>query len=190
VGPFRAFVAPPSRKVVVRTSLSPASTEDHLRESITPARWWNAPPAGSIAGSVRDGRLKVWVAAGRNSWRPVLDARIEADPDGGSIVSGSIASSRTVDAFSILWLFGALLLSGFLVLAALVGLVTGEPTVRDGGGRALSPPVALAVAVGVLLLFGAVGTGLPTLSRRMAAGDPDRLIAFVVSAIEGTVIAG
>jgi hypothetical protein len=130
------------------------------------------------------------VAAGRNSWRPILDARIEPDRDGGSTVSGSIASSRTVDAFSIVWLFGALLLSGFLVLAALIGLVTGEPTMRDGGGRALPPPLAFAVAVGVLILFGAAGVGLPALGRRISAGDPDRLIAFVVAAIDGTLISG
>jgi hypothetical protein len=142
--------------------------------------------AGDVVGSVRHGRIEAWVAGGRNSWRPIMQASILADPGGGSIVRGSVATKVWVNLFSLLWLAGAILLSGTMVIVAIVGMITGESLMRGGDGRPLAPLAALLIATGAFGLFIGSGLALPAIARRMTAGDPERLIDFVAIATSGT----
>jgi hypothetical protein len=185
---LKTIFFPPSRPVEVRSPLDPAAAEARLRAAIVPARMWQLPAVGAITGQVRAGRIRAWVAAGRNSWRPILSGRIEADAGGGSVVRGRIGPATWVNVFSLVWLIGALALSGTLLVAAIVGLVTGTPTIRSGQGAALAGPSAILLSLAVLLFFGGMGVALPWVARRMSTGDPDRLIAFLEEAVQGKAV--
>jgi hypothetical protein len=185
---LKSIFFPPPRPVEVRSSLDPTAAEARLQASIVPARMWQIPAVGAITGQVRGGRIRVWVAAGQNSWRPILSGRIETDASGGSVVRGRIGSATWVNVFSLVWLVGALALSGVFLVAAIAGAITGRPT-RGGGGEPVAPEVGVLLGLAALLIFGGAGLGLPFIARELSKGDPDRLVAFLVAALDGTVVA-
>ncbi len=179
---------PPPREFGIRTSLDAAATAARLAETMDRPSWWaTTRDAGAVVGRVRRGRVEAWVAGGRNSWRPILEATIQGNPGGGSIVRGKVAAKAWVNVFSLLWLAGAVVLSGIIVLVAIVGAVRGESLMRGGDGHPIAPAAALLIAVGTFALFTGFGLALPAIARRMTAADPERLIEFVAVATGGTV---
>jgi hypothetical protein len=115
-----------------------------------------------------------------------MQGRIENESSGGSIVTGAIGTRTWVRAFTLLWLVGATLLGGALVIAAVAGLITGTPTIRDGSGQPVPGPVAVVGTLGTLVLFDVFGIGLPWVARWICRSDPARLRDFLVETIDGT----
>ena len=184
---LRQLLLPARRTFVIRTNLGPPEVEARLATSIERPRLLATPSPGHIMGKVSAGHLEAYVAGGRNSFRPIMRARIEPDMSGGSVLRATIAVSRWVTVFMLVWLAGALTLSGILVVASIVGFVTGTALMRDGSGHPMAPAAALIVSVGAFVLFGGAGLLLPLLGRRITATDPDRLVAFLVLATDGAV---
>lgn len=178
---------PTARRFAVRTELGPAEAETRLATSIGRPRWWVMLEPERVMGTVSGARIEAYVAGRRNSFRPIMRAQIEPDSTGGSVIRGTIATSRWVNLFTLVWLLGALSLASILVVVSVVGFITGAALMRDGGGRPMPPATALLLSVGAFLLFGAAGLMLPLFGRRLAAGDPDRLLAFVMAATAGRV---
>jgi H+/Cl- antiporter ClcA len=116
-----------------------------------------------------------------------MHGRIEEGPSGGSVVHGAIGPRKWIQVLTLLWLVGATLLGGTMVVAALVGLATGVPVVREGSGRPLPGADAVVLTVAVLLAFVGFGIGAPWMVRRMSASDPERLVTYLADAVDGSV---
>ncbi|MBB4763295.1 hypothetical protein ACFQFC_03760 [Amorphoplanes digitatis] len=125
----------------IPSSLSPAEAARRLTEARTASSFWSAraPLDGSriVVGRVSTDEITLTArqAYVRNSWRPVLEARLEPVPGGCELV-GTIGWNPLVRMFTAVWLTGAGLLTLGSLLAGLT-FGTAEALAVTGAGLAM-----------------------------------------------------
>ncbi len=129
-----------------------------------------------VVRPTKDGfRLRVHRVRVRNSFAPVLRARLAAHPHGTLIVA-RIGMYPVVTAFMALWFFLLSLIGGTIVVLSLMNLRTGQPE-ADGSPIAglLVPPLMTAFGIGLVLV-----------GRRMAGTDREKMLTFVMQVLHAS----